>query len=140
MSHFLDEIDGGFVVYTKALSEIEDIVSARIYPEAAPLDESQPHLIYTQADGHSLKSHRGQSGERTLAMHVYCISTSQPQANELADLIEYRWLSVDNAQAGDQVVQVCNAGQMDGGQWFANDSSDQKLFYRRVLLRMLITL
>lgn len=140
MSHFLDEIDGGFVVYTKADEQIEEIVGARIYPDVAPQDESRPHLIFTQADGHSLQSHRGQTGERTLALHVYCISRSQPQANALADLVEDRWLSVDNAQTGDQMVQTCHGGQFDGGQWFAKDSSDEHLFYRRMVLRMLITL
>ncbi len=140
MPNFLDEIDGGFVVYTLASSAIAQIVGKRVYPEVAPQDESQPHIIYTMANGHRAKSHNGPlpGGQRNMTLHAYAIGRSQPQANDLAQLLEDRWLAADNAMAAGTLVQVCNGGQYDGGQWFPKDSSDDHLFYRRLVFNLLL--
>lgn len=140
MADFLDEIDGGFVVYTLADTAIAAIVGARVYPEVAPQDESQPHIIYTQASGHRIKSHSGPlpGGASNIALHVYAIGSNQPQANTLAQLLEDRWLAAVDVNAAGTLVQVCNGGQYDSGQWFPRDSSDQHLFYRRLVFNMLI--
>lgn len=140
MPNFLDEINGGFVAYTLADAAIAAIVDKRVYPEVAPLDTSLAHLIYTQASGRRIKSHQGKSsgGAANITLHVYAIGSNQPQANNLAQLVEDRWLSVNWAMAAGVLVQTCNGGQYDSGQWFPKDSSDEHLFYRRLVLGMLI--
>lgn len=140
MANFLDEITGGFVVYTLADTAIAAIVGARVYPEVAPQDETNPHLIYTLVSGRRIKPHSGPmpGGARNMTLNVYAIGRDQPQANALADLVENRWLAVSNAMAADTLVQVCNGGQYDSGQWFPKDSSDEHLFYRRVVLHLLL--
>ena len=139
MPQFLDEVSGDFVLHTKGDTAIAAIVGGKIYPEAAPQGALAPYLIYTQADGHRIISHSGAGAAGTVAIHVYCISQSQPQANALAKLVEDRWLNtVDQRLTGNTLVQVCNGSIHDGGQWFAADSSDVKMFYRRIVLRMLL--
>lgn len=140
MANFLDEIDGGFVVYTLADTEIAAIVEKRVFPEAAPQDTSKPHVIYHKAAGHRIKAHSGPlpGGAQNLTLHVYAIGSNQPQANTLAQLLEDRWLSADNAVAAGTLVQVCNGGQYDSGQWWPKDSSDDKMFYVRLVLNFLI--
>lgn len=140
MAHFLDERVGGFVVYTLASSAIAAIVDKRVFPDVAPQDTSLAHIMYTQKSGHRIKSHRGPlpGGAQNLTLDVYAIGRDQPQANALAQLLEDRWLAVDMATAADTLVQVCNGGQYDSGQWFPKDSSDDHLFYRRLVLNFLI--
>lgn len=140
MAHFLDEITGGFVVYTLASQAIADIVATRVYPEAAPLDTTEPHIVYTMASGHRIKSLSGPlpGGAQNITLHVYAIGINQPQANQLAQLLEDRWLAVDNASAAGTLVQVCNGGQYESGKWWPNDSSDEKMFYRRLVFNFLL--
>lgn len=140
MPNFLDEINGGFVVYTLADTAIEAMVDKAVYPEVAPQDFAKPHIIYTAKGGHRIKSHSGPNagGARNLTLHVYAIGSSQPQANTLAQLIEDRWLATNNASAAGTLVQVCNGGQYDSGQWFPKDSSDEHLFYVRLVLNFLL--
>ncbi len=140
MAQFLDEVNGDFVLHTKSSTAIETIVGGRIYPEAAPQGIKEPHLIYTQASGHAIKSHQGRSGVSDPVLHVYCIASSQPQANQLASLVEAHWLDTEGPVGNGTYVQVCNGGQYDRGQWFAIDSSDLKQFYVRLVLRMLVNI
>ena len=140
MATFLDQINGGFVAYTFGKSEIAAIVDKRIFPDVAPQDMADPHIIYTMADGHRIKSHQGinSGGARNLTLHIYAIGVDQPQANLLAELLEDRWLAVDNVTAAGTLVQVCNGGRYDSGQWFPKDSSGEHLFYVRLVLRFLL--
>lgn len=140
MAEFLDEVTGDFVLHTKASSGIYAIVKARIFPDAPPQSPTYPYLIYTEVSGHRIKTHAGVSsgGARHLTLHVYCVAESQPTANQLARLVEERWLATEGTIGNGTLVQVCNGGIYESGQWFAKDSSDVKAFFSRVVLRMLI--
>ncbi len=139
MAWFLDQINGGFVVHTKTDADILSLVASRIYPDVAPQDTHLAHIIYTQAEGHRLKSHDGMDPNRTLALHVYAIAEDQPTTNRLAELLEDLWLAADHVDAAGTTVLVCNGGIVDSGQWYPKDSSDVHLFYKRLVLRMLLS-
>jgi hypothetical protein len=138
MAEFLDEVSGGFVVHTRASSAIDAIVSGRIYPDVAPQDTVAAHIIYTQVAGHRIKTHGGRTADRMLTVHVYAICPSQAAANNLAKLLETYWLAADYAMAAGATIKVCNGGVYETGQWFPKDSSDEHMFFSRLVLTMLV--
>ena len=139
MPQFLDEINGGFVVYTLADTAIAAIVAKRVYPDVAPQDTQLAHLIYTQADGEQIVTHSGPDDCSRMTLHVYAIGVNQPQVNQLAKLVRDRWLNINHALTAGTRVLLCNGGIADGGQWFPKDSSDEHMFYKRIILRMLVS-
>lgn len=138
MAQFLDEVDGDFVVHTKSNADILALVGSRIFPEAAPQDTAETHIIYTQADGNRPKTHSGISSHTNLTLHVYAISMTQPGANALAALIENHWLATEGIVGAGTLVQVCNGGIYERGAWYAKDSSDEKQFFCRLVLKMFL--
>jgi len=142
MADFLDELDGDFVKHTRASSAIAAIVgngtNARIFPMMARQGAALPYVAYGQADGETLKTHSGRSGCKTMTLHVYCMAATQPAARALANLMEPYWLDTMGAVGSGTKIHVCNGGIVDDGVEPAQDSSDKKKFWVRLVFRMLI--
>ena len=150
---FLDELTGDFVIHLRTapsvtigsvtLPAIADFVGAdqeaRIFPEQARFGVPCPLIVYTQVSGHSTKVLAGLDGSDDIGLHVYAYSSDPTQARLLATAIRQRCLSNDNAIWGEgTIVSVCNGGIIDSGTESARDNSDVKLFWVRLLLKMVV--
>lgn len=145
--NFLDELTGDLVKFLRADATIAAAVGgsgtdARIFPEAARQGAQQPFIVYTQAAGHSIKNHDGVDPCETMALHIYAYSDHPSTSRTLAKAIRDRMLAAGNGAdsvVGDgTTILVCNGGLVDSGYDHANDSSDRKRFWVRVVLSMLI--
>jgi hypothetical protein len=142
MADFLDELNGDFVKHTRASSGIAALVgsgtNARVFPLMARQGAALPFVAYTQAAGTTLKTHSGRSGCKEMTLHVYCFAATQPGARALANLLEPYWLDTEGPVGSGTKIHVCNGGIVDDGVEPAQDSSDKKKFWVRLVLRLLI--
>lgn len=142
MAQFLDELTGDFVVHTRSNTDIANLVgsstAARIHPNMLRQGTTMPAITYVQTAGHAQKSHSGRTGCKHLILNVYAWSESQPEANQLAALLEALWLDTEGEIGAGTKIHVCNGGIEDSGSLEAKDSSDVKKFWVRLVLRMLI--
>jgi hypothetical protein len=142
MADFLDELDGDFVKHTRVNSGIAAIVgsgvNARVFPMMARQGAAMPYIAYTQAAGNTHKSHAGRTGCKEITLHVYCFAAKQPEARALANLLEPYWLDTEGDVGSGTKIHVCNGGIVDDGVEPAQDSSDKKKFWVRLVLRLLI--
>lgn len=142
MADFLDELDGDFVKHTRANSQIAAKVgsgnNARIFPAMARQGAPLPHIAYVQADGATLKTHSGRTGCKEMTLHVYCFAATQPESRAIANLLEPYWLDTTGPVGSGTKIHVCNGGIVDDGVEPAQNSSDQKKFWVRLVLRLLI--
>lgn len=144
--NFLDELTGDFVKYLRGDATVSAAVGvgedARIFPEASRQSAERPFIVYTQAGGHSIKHHGGVDETENLTLHIYAYGDSPSVARSLAVAARNRMLVAGNGAntiAGDgTAILVCNGGIVDSGYDHANDSSDRKRFWVRVVLSMLI--
>jgi hypothetical protein len=151
---FLDELTGDFVIHlrsappyvvdTVVIPSIASLVGAssdaRIFPEQARHGVPMPQIIYTQSGGSSSKILTGLDGCEDITLHVYAYGDSPNASRLLARAVHERCLRSDNSIWGDGTrVHVCNGGIIDTGTDAARDGSDQKKFWTRLLLRMVIS-
>jgi hypothetical protein len=140
---FLNELDGDFVKYLRADPVLGPMIggtneNARIFSEAARQGAPMPYLVYTQAAGNWEKHLGGLDGCVNLILHVYCYSTSQPTSRNLAAMVCNRMLPTQAIVADGTKLYVCNGGVVDSGVNYDMASGDEKKFWTRVLLRMVI--
>lgn len=141
---FLDELSGDLVRHLRSPVAISGLVGAaqdaRIFPESARFGSAMPQIVYTQADGHTPKILTGPDGCEELTLHIYCYSSSQPQSRALARSVHDACIGANNSIWGqDTIVHLCNGGIVDTGRDAATDHSDQKYFWTRLVLRLIIS-
>lgn len=141
---FLDESTGDLVKHLRSAAGISALVGsqadARIFAEAARLGAAVPHIVYTQSDGHATKVLSGLDGCEDISLHLYAYSDLQPQSRSLARAILYRMAGSDNSRWGDTThVHVCNGGIVDTGHYPAKDHSARKLYWTRLVMRLVIS-
>jgi hypothetical protein len=151
---FLDELTGDFVIHLRTapsvtvdgvtVPTIASLVGtnqdARIFPEQARQGVPLPQIIYTQAGGASSKTLAGLDGCEDLTLHVYAYADSPNGSRMLARAIHERCLRNDNSVWGEgTIVHVCNGSIIDTGVEPARDQSDQKKFWTRLLLKLVIS-
>lgn len=141
---FIDESTGDLVKHLRASAPISDLVGvdidARIFAESAPLGAEPPHIVYTQASGHSSKDLSGLEQCDDITLHIYAWAASQSVSRLLARAILLRTTGADNTRWGDTThVHVCNGGIVDTGYESAHDHSDRKLYWSRLVLRLVIS-
>jgi len=151
---FLDELTGDFVRHLRTAPQvivggltipaIADMVGiaddARVFPEAARFGVDMPQIVYTQVSGHSPKDHDGRDGCEDLTLHVYAYAVQQPRSRLLARAILERCVNDHGLRWGlDTFLHVCNGGVIDSGVHHANDQSDIKSFWSRLVLRLVIS-
>jgi Protein of unknown function (DUF3168) len=143
VANFLDELDGDFVKHLRVNSQIAALVgsgtNARIFRQMANQKSPRPYITYTQSDGEIVKTHQGRGdGCKNLVVHVYCWSDNVNQANDLAEIVEPYLLDSEGPVGDGTKIIVCNGGIVDDGVESAVDSSDQKRYWVRLVLRMVI--
>lgn len=144
MPNFLDELDGDFVKHVRSNASVAGLIGgdstgARIYPEMARQGAALPHITYTRAAGHSLKTHSGRGdGCETMVLHVYCWAETNSAANDLAVLVRNHLLDTEGMVGDGTIIHVCNGGIVDSGVVPSMSSSDKKKFWTRLVLRMLV--
>lgn len=144
MAGFLDESTGDLVKHIRAATGVSAQVgvgvNARIFAEQARLGAARPHIVYTQVDGHSPKDLSGLDGCAELTLHLYAYSDTQPNSRLLANAILYRMAGSDHSRWADSTyVHVCNGGIVDTGVQAAKDQSDKKLYWTRLVMRLVIS-